>query len=161
MQIARMHGARVITLSSSDAKLEKTKSLGATATINYRSTPDWSDEVRTLTGDHGADHIIEVGGPRTFPQSLASLAFGGQINVIGYLGGKEGQINPLQILQSHARVRGIAAGPTSSLKQLCRALEYNSVTPVIDSQFGWMDYRQAFNRLVSTQHLGKIVLNIQ
>jgi len=84
----------------------------------------------------------------------------GQINVVGYLGGKEGLVNPLQILQSHARVRGIAVGPTSSLKQLCKAFEHSTFRPIIDSQFGWLDHRQAFNHLSSTQHVGKIVLNL-
>jgi len=160
LQIARMHSAQAIVISSSDAKLDIARSLGATATINYQSTPDWADQVTTITDGHGADHITEVGGPRTFPQSLTSLAVGGQINVVGYLGGKEGLVNPLQILQSHARVRGIAVGPTSSLKQLCKAFEHSTFRPIIDSQFGWLDHRQAFNHLSSTQHVGKIVLNL-
>ena len=160
LQIAQMHGAQAIVLSSSDAKLDMARSLGATATINYRATPNWSDQIPAITGGHGADHIIEVGGPKTFPQSLTSLAVGGQINVIGYLGGKDGQINPLQILQAHARVRGIAVGPASSLKQLCKAYEHNELRPVIDSHFEWMEFRQAFEHLNSTQHTGKIVLYI-
>ncbi|KAA8981924.1 zinc-binding dehydrogenase [Halospina sp. K52047b] len=84
---------------------------------------------------HGVDHILEVGG-------------------------KEGQINPLQILQAHARVRGIAAGPTSTLEHLCNAIEHNAVTPVIDREFDGMAYTQALNHLTSAQHVGKIVLNL-
>ena len=160
LQIARMHGAQAIVLSSSDAKLALARHHGATATINYRSTPDWADEVRAATGGHGVDHVLEVGGPGTFSQSLSALAVGGQINVIGYLGGKEGQINPLQILQAQARVRGIAAGPTSTLKQLCDAIEHTETTPIIDRQFDWTAYGQALEHLTSAQHLGKIVLNV-
>ncbi|WP_295720502.1 NAD(P)-dependent alcohol dehydrogenase [uncultured Halovibrio sp.] len=160
LQIARMHGAQAIVLSSSDAKLALARHHGATATINYRSTPDWADAVIAATDGHGVDHILEVGGPGTFAQSLSALAVGGQINVIGYLGGKQGQINPLQILQAHARVRGIAAGPTSTLEHLCNAIEHNAVTPVIDREFDGMAYTQALNHLTSAQHVGKIVLNL-
>ncbi len=160
LQIARMHGAQVIVLSSSDAKLEQARDHGATATINYTRTPNWAEAVVALTGGHGVDHIVEVGGPETFSQSLAALAVGGQINVIGYLGGKQGQINPLQILQAHARIRGIAVGPTSSLNLLCRALEGNQIRPIIDRQFDWVAYREAMDHLTSGQHLGKIVLTL-
>ncbi|HSD27021.1 MAG TPA: NAD(P)-dependent alcohol dehydrogenase, partial [Vicinamibacteria bacterium] len=62
LQIARLHGARVIVTSSSDAKLERARALGAAETINYLATPDWEKRVRELTEGTGADHVIEVGG---------------------------------------------------------------------------------------------------
>lgn len=158
LQIACMHGARTIVLSSSDRKLGIARQHGALATINYRSTPDWAQKVRKITGGQGVDHIVEVGGPETFAQSLASVGVGGQINVVGYVGGKQGSINPLQILQAHARIRGIAAGPTSSLRALCRSIEANQLQPVIDSAYHWLDYKEAMAHLHSGQHLGKIVL---
>ena len=71
LQFAKMHGARVIITSSSDAKLARAKELGADEIINYRTTPDWEKEVFRLTDKAGADHVIEVGGTDTFPRSLA------------------------------------------------------------------------------------------
>jgi len=159
LQIARMHGAQVIVLSSRDAKLDVARQHGAHATINYRSSPEWAKEVRDITGGRGVDHIVEVGGPQTFSQSLNSIAVGGQINVIGYLGGKEGELNPLQILQAHATIRGIAAGPTSSLSALCQAIEHNDLKPIIDREYHWLDFKKAFSRLESGEHVGKVVLN--
>ncbi|WP_218354243.1 zinc-dependent alcohol dehydrogenase family protein [Alteromonas lipotrueiana] len=157
-QLALMHGARVITLSSSDTKLDTAKQNGALHTINYQTTPEWAVDVNRLTHGQGVDHIVEVGGPNTLSQSLACIAPGGQINVVGYLGGKDGSINPLQILQAHATVRGIAVGPTSSLQALCNAIDANGLEPLIDREFQWQDYRQAFDYLASGNHLGKIVL---
>jgi hypothetical protein len=78
LQLAKAAGAEVIATSSSDAKLEKAKALGATTLINYRSHPDWDQEVRTATGGVGVDHVVEVGGPGTLQRSIASLGQNGQ-----------------------------------------------------------------------------------
>ena len=158
LQIARAHGAHAIVLSSDDTKLEQARELGAHTLINYRKTPEWAEQVRAATGGRGVDHVIEVGGPNTLAQSLAALAPGGQINVVGYLGGKEGQINPLQILQSHAVVRGIAVGPRSSLVQLCQATCAGLFQPYIHASYAWQDVAQAFTDLHSANHIGKLVL---
>jgi NADPH:quinone reductase-like Zn-dependent oxidoreductase len=65
LQFARMHGARVIVTSSSDAKLERARQLGANDGINYKTTPDWDKRVRELTGEVGVDHVIDLGGAGT------------------------------------------------------------------------------------------------
>ena len=79
LQFAVMFGARSIVTSSSDAKLERAKALGATHTINYIKTPVWHPLVRELNGGRGIDHVIEVGGPDSFMQSLKVIRMGGQI----------------------------------------------------------------------------------
>jgi len=60
LQIAVSAGATVIATSSSDEKLKIAKKLGAKYLINYKTTPDWDEKVKTLTGGRGADHILEV-----------------------------------------------------------------------------------------------------
>ena len=65
LQFAVASGATVIATSSSDKKLSLAKTLGAKHLINYKTTPDWHEEVLKITGGDGADHIIEVGGPAT------------------------------------------------------------------------------------------------
>jgi NADPH:quinone reductase-like Zn-dependent oxidoreductase len=77
----------VIVTSSSDAKLEFAKSLGATHTINYKTNPNWDKEVLRLTNGKGVDHVIELGGAGTLLQSLNSTRTGGLISVIGILSG--------------------------------------------------------------------------
>lgn len=48
LQIAAAMGATVIATSSSDAKLELAKQLGATFVINYKTHPNWDEEVLKL-----------------------------------------------------------------------------------------------------------------
>lgn len=157
-QFAKLHGARIMLLSSSEDKLERGCKLGADLTLNYRSCPDWGAKVQRLTG--GVDHVVEVGGPGTFAQSFQALFPGGQINVIGYLGGKGGEINPLQVLQTQARVRGIAVGPRSSAEAMCRAIEAASLVPVVDRIFPLEQFAAAFTYLAAGKHLGKVVVSL-
>jgi len=63
LQFAKMLGARVIATSSSDAKLERVRELGADYTINYVDDPDWGRTAKKLSGG-GVDHVVEVGGRR-------------------------------------------------------------------------------------------------
>ncbi|PHK95942.1 NAD(P)-dependent alcohol dehydrogenase, partial [Pseudoroseomonas rhizosphaerae] len=77
LQFARMMGAQVIVTSSSDAKLERARALGAACTINYRAHEDWGRRARDWTGGRGVDHVVEVGGPGTLAQSIAATRVGG------------------------------------------------------------------------------------
>lgn len=157
LQFAKLHGARVVVLSSSDNKLERARELGADITINYRETPNWGAEVARLTG--GVQHVIEVGGPGTFEQSFFALAPAGQINMIGYLGGKEGVISPMYILQTQARIRGVAVGPRSSAEAMCQAYAAGCAAPVIDRSYPLAEKTEAFLRLVAGEHMGKLVIH--
>ena len=75
LQFARLAGARVIATSSSDDKLARVASSGASDGINYKTTPDWDRRVRELTGGRGVDHVVEVGGAGTLPRSLKRSAW--------------------------------------------------------------------------------------
>lgn len=157
-QFAAMAGARVIVTSGSDEKLERAKALGAFAGVNYRRHPNWADEVLRLTNDEGVDHVIEVGGPGSFAQSLKATRRGGQINVIGYLGGTEGSVNPLDIFRRQVTVRGIPVGSRASMEAMCRAIELNGLRPQIDRVFAWTEAPDALRHLESGAHFGKVVL---
>ena len=158
LQFSTMCGARTIVTSSSDAKLERAKALGATHTINYVKTPVWHPEVRALNGGRGVDHVIEVGGPGSFLQSLQAIRIGGQINMVGYIGSKEGAINPLEILYRRATVRGIPVGSRESFEAMNRAIEANTMRPVIDKVFPWTDAVAAIRYMQKGKHFGKIIL---
>lgn len=159
VQFAAAAGARVIVTSSSDDKLTRAKALGAHDGINYRNNPDWATAVLTLTGGRGADHIIEVGGPQGFEQSLKAAARGAQINVIGYLGGSEGAINPLDIFRRQVRARGIPVGSRESFEAMNRALLVKGLRPVLDRVFPWLEAAEAYRHLEHGSPFGKVVLD--
>lgn len=159
LQLATAAGARVIVTSSSDEKLERARTLGAWAAINYRTTPDWDKEVWRLTEKHGVDHVVEVGGPGTLGKSMNSVGAGGQIALIGVLtgfGAPEAGLFPL--LARNARLDGIYVGSRADFESLNAFLAQHAIRPVIDRVFPFADARNAFAHLKSGAHFGKVVV---
>lgn len=160
LQFAKMHGARVIITSSSDEKLARAKALGADETINYRSTPDWEKEVFRLTGKEGADHVVEIGGQNTLGKSLASLAIGGQVHIVGGVSGWMTEIPLFAVLGRAAVIRGIRVGSGDMFEAMNRAMILHKMKPVIDKAFDFHEAPAAYQYLQSGKHFGKVVISI-
>lgn len=158
LQFAVMAGLRTIITSSSDEKLARAKKLGAHETINYKTTPNWDEAVRKLTGGEGVDHIIEVGGSDTLARSMKALRIHGAISVIGVLGGADAAITPVSLLANSTRLQGIFVGSRSMFEQMNRAIELHKVKPVVDKTFAWTELKEALQYMESQQHFGKICL---
>lgn len=158
LQFAHGMGARVICTSSSDAKLERARSLGADETINYVRSPDWQDEVRRLTGKAGVDLVVEVGGAGTLGRSMQAVRAGGCIAVIGVLTGRA-EVDPTMILFRRLCLQGILVGSRAMTEAMIRAIGTLSLRPVIDHRrFGFDEVRAALEHLKSGGHFGKVVV---
>ena len=72
LQLAHAMGMQSVITSSSDDKLAKAKKLGASHTINYKTTPDWEKAAMEFTGGRGVDHVVEVGGAGTLRASRSA-----------------------------------------------------------------------------------------
>lgn len=160
LQFAKMHGARVIITSGSDAKLARAKALGADETINYRATPDWEKEVFRLTEKAGADHIVEVGGTDTFPRSLRAVALGGTISVIGGVSGFTSDVALRDILGKSALIRGIFVGSRDMFEAMNRAITLHHLQPAIDRVFPFAEAPAAYRYQESGAHFGKVVITV-
>jgi NADPH:quinone reductase-like Zn-dependent oxidoreductase len=159
LQLAKAMGARVIVTSSSAQKLERARKLGADETIQYVDTPDWDQRARALTGGVGVDHVIEVGGLGTLERSIRATRISGTISLIGVLAGRpEQNPSPMDVMFKRQTMRGIYVGSRRMLEDLCRAIEVNRVSPVIDRSFPFGDVREAYRYLKAGQHFGKVVI---
>ena len=160
LQFARMAGARVIITSSSDEKLARAAELGASGTINYRTTPDWDQEVLKLTGGRGVDHVVEVGGAGTLAKSFQSVGFRGQVSLIGVLSGRDGDTNPHALMLKNARLVGIFVGSRAMFEQMNEAIGVNGLKPVVDRVFPFAEAADAFAYQLAARHFGKIVISV-
>jgi NADPH:quinone reductase-like Zn-dependent oxidoreductase len=160
LQFARAAGAEILITSSSDAKLERARGLGATQGINHQTFTAWDDEVRRLTGGRGVDHVLEVGGPGTLGRSLNSLASGGHLALIGVLTGfgpPDCSLFPL--VSKNATASGIYVGHAESFAAMTRFIDTHRLRPVIDRTFPLSEAREAFAHLSAAGHFGKVVVS--
>ncbi len=158
LQLAKAMGATVIATSSSDEKLERVRALGADHCINYENTPEWGTAVRDLTDGRGVDHVVEVGGPGTLPQSIDAVRIGGHIALIGVLTGASGEVPTAKLMSRHVRLQGLIVGNRREQQDFVRALDATGIRPVIDRSFALDQIADAFRHEESGSHLGKIVL---
>lgn len=160
LQFAVAAGAKPLITSSSDAKLERARKLGAWQTINYRTTPEWDKAVLQLTGGQGVDHVLEVGGESTLPRALASLAFDAHVAYIGGLTGWGGEI-PVAVLPiRNAQVSGIYVGSRADFEAMNMFIARHRMKPVIDKVFTFADAAAAYDYMESGNHFGKIVIRL-
>jgi NADPH:quinone reductase-like Zn-dependent oxidoreductase len=159
LQFARLIGAEVIAISSSDEKLAHARTLGASHTINYKTRPDWDAAARDLTGGRGVDQVVEIGGPGTLQKSLGAIAQNGRISIIGGLAGAA-DINPQPIMLKRANLQGISVGSTEMFEAMNRAIAVGGLKPVIDRTFPFEAAPDAYRHLKSAAHMGKVVIEI-
>jgi NADPH:quinone reductase-like Zn-dependent oxidoreductase len=158
MQFAKMAGARVIMTSSRDDKLARARQLGADETINYRTFPEWDRVAKDLTGGEGCDHVIELGGADTLERSIRAARTGGQVSLIGVLGGAKAEVSLPLVVMRNLRMQGITVGSRDGFEAMCRAIARHHMRPVVDRVFSFDDVPVAFAHLEAGRHFGKVCI---
>jgi len=159
LQFAKLFGARVISTTGSEEKVERLRQLGADEVINYRSREDWDSAVVEMTDKRGVDHVVEVGGSGTLGKSLASVRLGGHVAMIGALTGP-GDFNPITVFMKAVRLQGIFVGSKAMFEDMNRAIEVAKLKPVVDRVFDFGEAREAMKYMQTGAHFGKVVISI-
>jgi NADPH:quinone reductase-like Zn-dependent oxidoreductase len=161
LQFAAAAGARPIITSSSDAKLEKARSLGAVATVNYRTHPEWQEQVRAATKGAGVSHVLEIGGKDTLPRALATLGLGGHVALIGGLTGFEGTVDVGALTGRLGVMTSIYVGSRADFEAMNEFIVRHKLKPVIDRVFAFEESAAAFEYLESGSHFGKVAISLK
>ena len=151
-------GAKPIITSSRDYKLDKARAMGAVGTANYRSNPDWHLEVRELSGGHGVDQVLDVGGRDTLEKALEILAYGGHIALIGGLSGYGSDLSTNAIMWINATASGVYVGSREDFEAMNEFIEKYEIRPLIDRVFEFEDAPAAYEYMESGDFMGKIVI---
>lgn len=160
LQFAKAAGATVIATSSSNEKLQRLVELGADHVINYRETPEWGKAALAITGGHGVDAVVEVGGVGTLAQSITAARAGGHIGLIGILTGISGEVPTGALMRKNIVLTGITVGNHDDQEAMIRAIEASDIKPVIDRHYPLEKLAEAFAYQASQKHFGKIVLDV-
>jgi NADPH:quinone reductase-like Zn-dependent oxidoreductase len=158
LQIAKLRGARVIATSTSPAKLERLRELGADVVVDATATPAWHEAAREATGGRGVDFIVETVGAETLDRSLRACAVGGCVTLVGLLSGPATCADAETIRRADLTLRSIYVGPVTLLRESLAAFAAAGVRPIIDRSFAFDDAPAAFDHLRSGRHFGKVLI---
>ena len=157
VQIARLHGARVIATAGTAAKLERARGLGAQETIDH-TTEDVAARARALTGKKGVDVVFEhVGGP-VFEAAVAALARDGRLATCGDTIGNKVTLDLNLLFGRHLTLLGSWMGRRSDLNAALAHVAAGTLEPVVDSVLPLAEARRAHERLEARDTFGKLVL---
>jgi len=159
LQLAVALGAKPVITSSHDEKLARAKQLGAAVIINYKTTPDWEKAVLDGT-QGGVQQALEVGGKQTLQKTLASLAPGGHVALIGGLTEFGGDIPAYSLMGRNATASGIYVGSRADFEALNAFLAKHQFKPVIDKVFDFENAQAAYDYMDSGALFGKVVIRL-
>ncbi|PIG79466.1 zinc-type alcohol dehydrogenase-like protein [Aspergillus arachidicola] len=160
LQFAKIFGARVLAITSSDEKAAKLKELGAESVVNYTTCPDWDREILALTDGKGVDKVLDIAGEKTIVKCAASTKITGVVVLIGFASGFGGGLPPIDILARTLTVTGSTIGSRMDFEAMLQAMERHKTRPVIDRVYPFAEYGEAYRRLESGQHVGKVVIEV-
>jgi len=155
---AKLLGAHVTVISSSDERIARVKALGADAAINYRTVPEWAKATREITDGRGYDLIVELGGEKTLPQSLRCIRPGGTLAMIGVLSGSAMSTSLGLIVTRQVRLQGVTVGHRDGFVAMLRAIDLHQVRPVVDRVFAFAELKEALAYLKSGAQFGKVCI---
>lgn len=157
IQIAKLHGARVIASAGSEPKLAKARELGADDCINYTES-DLAEEARKLTDGRGVDMVVENVGTEIFEKSIRALARNGRVVTCGATAGQTATLNVTRFFLAHQTIYGSFMGTKAELLRYMPCFEDGRLRPVVDAVFPLRDAPQAVGRMLEREQFGKIVL---
>jgi NADPH:quinone reductase-like Zn-dependent oxidoreductase len=155
---AKLLGAHVTVISSSDERIERVRAMGADAAVNYREIPDWAKATRAITDGRGYDLILELGGEKTLPQSLRCIRPGGTVAMIGILSGSAMATSLGHVITRQVRLQGVTVGHRDGFEAMARAISQHGIRPVVDRVFAFEELKEAMAYLKSGAQFGKVCI---
>jgi NADPH2:quinone reductase len=170
IQLAHAFGARVLTTAGSDEKCAFCRKIGADAAINYR-TEDFVAEVKRLTQGKGVDLILDMVGGSYVEKNLRSLGVEGRLVQIAFLQPSKLELDLMPIMLKRLTVTGSTLRPrtveqkgaiAAALKaKVWPLLDEGRVRPILHKTFAMSAAAEAHRLMESSQHIGKIVLEMR
>jgi NADPH:quinone reductase len=166
IQIAKLFGATVIATASTDEKRQACLEEGADYAIDYRG--GFRDRVKELTGAHdGVDIVYDPIGAQVTDESLRTLAYGGRLLVLGFLGGGPAQPRTNYLLIKCLEVIGVRLGAVTehwpevgrdNMRKLVELAGQGKLRPRISHRFPLQRAGDAIQAIIDRRVIGKAVL---
>ncbi|MCU0604905.1 MAG: zinc-binding dehydrogenase [Desulfobacterales bacterium] len=157
IQIAKLAGAVVFAVASSEEKAARARSLGADVIID-RSRVDWVREVFKLTGRRGVDVVVDNVGRATLAGSMQAVARGGRIVIVGNTSGPQVEIDIRFIFGKQISLIGSTMGNHQDFLAVIELLRQGRLKPVIGRVVPLKNGIEAYRLMEEGRQFGKIVL---
>jgi NADPH:quinone reductase-like Zn-dependent oxidoreductase len=158
VQLGHAIGARVIAVTSDEAKAERLRALGASDVVNRRTTPDWNAQVRALTDGNGVSHVLEAVGPATLARSMNAIGFDASVAVCGAFPAGGITLDDQLFVGNRFLLRKVVVGSRAALQDLTTFLTEHQIHPVIDSEFSFDEARKAYRYFDEQNPFGNVVI---
>ena len=163
-------GTTIYVTAGSKAKCDACLALGADAAIDYREE-DFVERIGALTGGCGVDVVLDMIAGDYLARNLKCLATEGRLVIIAVQHGpKVEQLNVLPIMLRRLTVTGSTLRPRTVEQKttIARSLETKvwplieagAIRPIVHSRFPLADAAGAHRLMESSEHIGKIMLEI-
>lgn len=163
LQLAKALGAAFAITSSSTAKLERSRELGADYAIDYRTRPDWADALLEATGGRGADVVVDTLGFSALGETVAASAVEARIGTLGALSGSPADHSSATqgaIIAKNLTIKGIASGSRAMLASALDEVARQGIEMVVDRTFEFLEAPAAYRYLESGAHMGKVMIKV-
>jgi NADPH:quinone reductase-like Zn-dependent oxidoreductase len=158
IQVAKLAGATVYALTSSEEKMTRAAELGADHVLNYADDPRWARSIFKLTGMRGVDVVVDNVGQATIPDSIKVLARGGRIITVGNTSGPKVEIDIRFLFVKQIAWIGSTMGSHEDFRTMLEQLWAGRIRPVVDRVVPLADGIEAYRTLERGEQFGKIVL---
>jgi NADPH2:quinone reductase len=165
IQLARALGSRVAITAGDEAKCQACRDLGAEWAINYKT-----DDFEQVLQEVGIDVILDMIGGGYIPKNLRLLREDGRLVFINSMQGATAELNAMQVMSRRLTITGSTLRPRSAdfKAALASAVEQHvwpliaagQFRPIIDRVYSLTQATAAHQRMESSAHIGKIVLEI-
>lgn len=157
VQIARAMGARVMAVDLGEAKAEAARAQGAEVVIDPTET-DLVEAVREWTSGVGADGVLELVGPATMSSTLAALAKGGRMVIVGSHTGAEFAFDPHHLYANEWEILGSRNVSKEELRQVISLTAAGRLEPVVAGVHPLEEVEEAHEAVRARQVVGRLVL---
>ncbi|MFW1806719.1 NAD(P)H-quinone oxidoreductase [Acinetobacter ursingii] len=168
LSICHALGIQTFCTVGTDAKVDELSEISTA--INYKKD-DFEKVILEKTEQKGVDVILDIVGAKYFTQNMNLLKRDGRLVILGFMGGRMAKEFDLQqLILKRAKVTGSTmrartdqekAEITQSLKQMVwPLLEQGKSLPIIYKTFAFEDVAKAHTTMEQSEHIGKIVLEL-
>ncbi|HEX7303725.1 NAD(P)-dependent alcohol dehydrogenase [Lentzea sp.] len=158
MQLARAAGADYFGVVRRSTSARRLRDLGAVDVVDSADVPQWGARLREVSG--GVHKLVDTVGTATIPDALTSLAWQGEVALVGLFTQEPAALDPMLLFGSGGSLRGVAVGTAAHHRDLVAFMERHGLRPVVDSVHPFSEAPAAFEHHRRPGVVGKVVITL-